>query len=151
MNTILVYTLVVLLNSLWSCNPTEMKIEVTGIKPLKGDLLIAVYDNSNTFMIPDSAYKKVVLAVTQETEIITIKDIREGEYAIAIMHDLNDNLKLDFHSNGIPKEGYGFSNEARGKHGPPLYDDAKISFDGSEIIKIRMINSIFNKGKIKDN
>jgi len=151
MNTILIYILLVFLNSGWAGDSGEMTIEISGIKPLKGNLLIALYDDSNTFMIPDSAYKKAKITVLNKTESVMLKDVVKGEYAIVILHDTNKNQELDFHSNGIPKEGFGFSNEARGRQGPPLFEDAKFTFDGNGTVKIRMINSIFNKGKVKDN
>ena len=50
-----------------------------------------------------------------------------GEYAVAIVHDENGNGRLDTSWLGIPKEGLGTSNNARGRLGPPKYRDAKFS------------------------
>lgn len=49
-----------------------------------------------------------------------------GAYAVAAFHDENGNGKLDTNFLGIPKEGLAASNDARGKMGPPSFDDAKL-------------------------
>ena len=33
---------------------------------------------------------------------------------------------------GIPKEGYGFSNDAKGRMGPPSFDDAAVEVGSGE-------------------
>ena len=47
-----------------------------------------------------------------------------GKYAISVYHDVNGNQRLDSNMVGIPSEPYGFSRDARGKMGPPSFDDA---------------------------
>ena len=54
---------------------------------------------------------------------VTFKDIPSGNYAISYIHDENSNDEMDTGMMGIPKEGYGFSNDARGFMGPPSIED----------------------------
>lgn len=54
---------------------------------------------------------------------VTFEDVDHGKYAISYIHDENDNAELDTGFMGIPKEGYGFSNDARGFMGPPDFED----------------------------
>lgn len=49
--------------------------------------------------------------------------LKAGTYAIRYFHDENENGELDTGTFGIPTEGYGFSNDARGFMGPPSFDD----------------------------
>ena len=58
-----------------------------------------------------------------------------GEYAISAYHDEDTDQELDTNWLGIPKEGTGASNDAKGKMGPPKYEDAKFEFreDGQKI------------------
>ena len=51
-----------------------------------------------------------------------VDSVPPGDYAIAVYHDANENGKLDRHLLGYPLEPYGFSNNARGKLGPPAWD-----------------------------
>ena len=60
-------------------------------------------------------------------------DLQYGEYAVGAMQDENNNGKMDVGLFGIPKEGYGASNDARGFFGPPNYDDAKFMFSSDSM------------------
>jgi uncharacterized protein (DUF2141 family) len=50
----------------------------------------------------------------------------EGRYAIAVLHDENSNHKLDRNFIGIPKEGFGFSNNPRVHLTAPAFDIAAL-------------------------
>ncbi len=63
-----------------------------------------------------------------------------GTYAIAIFHDSNNNKKLDKNWVGIPKEGYGFSNNVFGTFGPPSFQEAsfKVKANNTTNLKIKL-------------
>ncbi len=52
------------------------------------------------------------------------------------MHDANGNGKLDSNMMGIPKEGFGFSNDATGSFGPPGFDEAKFNLTGKDQVVV---------------
>jgi uncharacterized protein (DUF2141 family) len=52
-------------------------------------------------------------------------DLPAGFYAVSVFHDENMNEKLDKNFMGVPKEGYGASNNPKKKMGPPNFDEAK--------------------------
>jgi len=54
--------------------------------------------------------------------IIVIENLMPGKYAFKFFHDENMNEKLDVNWLGIPKEGFGFSNNPRMTFGPPSFD-----------------------------
>ncbi len=67
------------------------------------------------------------------------KDVAPGRYAIAVLHDENGNGKADRAITMIPKEGFGFSRDAKVRFGPPKFDEA--AFDvakGAQEMPIRM-------------
>jgi len=53
--------------------------------------------------------------------VIVINNLKEGKYAFKYFHDENKNESLDLKWMAIPKEGYGFSNNAKGTFGPPSF------------------------------
>ena len=55
---------------------------------------------------------------------IIFNNVKPGEYAIIVLHDENENNRMDFEQNGMPKEAYGLSNNPM-SFGPPQYQDAK--------------------------
>ena len=67
--------------------------------------------------------------------IATFENLRLGTYALSLYHDENNNGMLDTNFFGIPKEPYGFSNDARGTFGPPKYTAAQFEFikDGQQV------------------
>ncbi|NIJ07768.1 uncharacterized protein (DUF2141 family) [Sphingomonas vulcanisoli] len=59
------------------------------------------------------------------TVIVRIANVPPGHYAAQAFHDENDNHKVDYKLFGsIPKEGVGFSNDAKIKFGPPKFQEA---------------------------
>ncbi len=66
------------------------------------------------------------------------KDLPEGEYALQIMHDVNDNGELDSNFIGMPTEPWAFSNNATGNMGPPGWQDVKFLINGDVEQSIRL-------------
>ncbi len=61
------------------------------------------------------------------------EDVPPGTYAIAAAHDENMNGKLDTNALGIPTEGYGFSNDAKGWLSAPSFSAASFLYDGQNL------------------
>ena len=68
--------------------------------------------------------------------------VPDGEYAIAAVLDTNANNKMDKNFIGIPKEQYGFSNNAMGRMSAPSFDQAKFSVEGDTIHDIGLRSGI---------
>ena len=57
--------------------------------------------------------------------------LKPATYAVAVLHDENGNGKMDKSFFGIPKEGYGASNDAKpGTFSGPKFKDARFRYDG---------------------
>ena len=65
-------------------------------------------------------------------------NLPEGIYAIALFIDANENFKIDKNFLGIPKEQYGFSNNAMGKLSGPSFEQAKFQVKGSAAQNIKL-------------
>ena len=59
--------------------------------------------------------------------------LNTGTYAISVFHDENSNGKLDTNFMGIPREGVGASNNAKGHFGPPKFDAAAFQYSVGRI------------------
>lgn len=64
------------------------------------------------------------------TVTVRVPHVPAGTYAIQAYQDENDNHDVDRGLFGIPKEGIGFSRDARIRLGPPKWADAVFTFDG---------------------
>lgn len=105
-------------------HPT-LKLEISGLKNNKGFVLIAIFNSELGF--PDKkemAVKKIRVPAQQGSISIDIDDLVSGTYAAGVIHDENDNGKLDTGLFGIPKEGFCFSKGAMGTFGPPSFQSA---------------------------
>ena len=89
----------------------------------------------------EAALHAVMLPIEMENGTVrhVFSAVPYGRYAVTVMHDENGNSKLDANIFGIPREGYGISNKAKGFMGPPKFGDAAFSFAEPEsIISIEM-------------
>ena len=114
----------------------EIRISVSNIEEKKGTIHYGVYNNPKLF--PDES-GKILGGFEEVSKVIEdgllIDDLEESNYAIAIFHDKNSNDKFDtFFS--IPKEKFGFSNNARVFLGPPKFEDASIFVGQNSIVEI---------------
>ena len=114
----------------------EIKILVSNIEEKRGTIHYGVYNNSKLF--PDES-GKILGGYEQVSKVIEngllIDGLEESNYAIAIFHDKNSNNEFDtFFS--IPKEKFGFSNNARVFLAPPKFEDASIFVGQNSIVEI---------------
>jgi uncharacterized protein (DUF2141 family) len=126
----------VILMCLVSAWGQTLTISITNIKNSKGQIAVALYKEEKDFMKKHWLIK-VAKANTGMVEL-NFDTIPAGFYAISVMHDANNNDKLDSNLIGIPKEGFGFSNNAMGKFGPPSFEKAKIKVISETQISIAM-------------
>ncbi|MGC1516677.1 MAG: DUF2141 domain-containing protein [Maribacter sp.] len=88
----------------------------------EGSLLASLH-SSDTFMKSEGLMSLKKNAAPGETTF-TFENVTPGAYAIMILHDRNDNGRMDFESNGMPNEDYAMSNNPMFM-GPPTFSDAK--------------------------
>ncbi|MDA3859615.1 MAG: DUF2141 domain-containing protein, partial [Melioribacteraceae bacterium] len=73
----------------------------------------------------DKPFKRSTSKINGNIATVEINDLPFGEYAVSAFHDEDNDKELGTGMFGIPTEGYGFSNNARGSFGPAEYEDAK--------------------------
>lgn len=124
----------------WSARSGEIAVVVQGLKNNTGQVVLALHDNADSFPTkPEKAIATQSSFIKNNKAKVFFKNVRSGSYAIAVYHDENKNGKLDSNFIGIPKEGVGTSNDAKGRFGPPKFIDAKFTFEETNksiIIKI---------------
>ena len=113
----------------------DLTIQIEGIENNKGKIYIAIYDSEETFL---KKAKGIIADIKDKKSIGIFKGLKKGTYAVSLFHDENDNKKMDTKIFGIPKEPYGFSNDATGFMGPPKFKDAKFTLAGNKTITINI-------------
>ena len=120
---------------------SNLRINLQGIRNNKGVILLSLFSSADGY--PSDASKadqKIRMPVKKLQVPIVFKNIKPGKYAIALLHDEGEDGKMATTFLGLPKEGYGFSNNVMGLAGPPSYQKASfiVPASGTEIlIKVR--------------
>ena len=120
-------------------------ILVKGFASTEGQLMVALYNTQEEFM-SEKPYKGSIMKISANEELVRFEDVPYGDYAVAAIHDINGDGKLDKNMLGIPTEGYGFSNNALGKYGPPEWIKASFVFDERD--EARIINLEYGIPKV---
>jgi len=120
-----------------------LTVRVTGARNTKGKIGVTLFQNGQGF--PDDTSKairheSVEIDPKAMSAQVTFKDLPQGTFAISVLHDENGNGKMDKNFVGMPKEGYGASNNPSKKRRAPTFDEAKFSLNTSEqAIEITLI------------
>jgi len=101
----------------------NLEVKIDNIKSDKGDILIGLYSDGHNF--PRKTTDGKIVRASKDGVIVAFHDLKPGPYAISVLHDENSNKDMDQSKIGIPKEGFGFSNNAKASFGPPSFDKAK--------------------------
>ncbi len=105
-----------------------LQVEVTNVRNAAGRVHVDLCDE-RTFLEDGCPYAGDAPA-RMGTTTVTVRGVPPGRYAVQAYHDENANGRVDRAIFGIPKEGIGFSRDARIRFGPPKWADAVFVFNG---------------------
>jgi uncharacterized protein (DUF2141 family) len=113
-----------MVSSWWVVAQTKLQVTVTNIKGHKGDIIVGIFDSNENFLKKplDGRMEKA----SGDSITVVFENLKPGKYAVSVLHDANKNKDLDKNKLGIPKEGFGFSNNVLGAMGPPSFERAQI-------------------------
>ncbi|VWX53677.1 DUF2141 domain-containing protein [Novosphingobium sp. 9U] len=117
---------------------TDVSASVTGLRSAKGQILACLTMRPDKFpnCQNDPAAKRLIVPAAAPS--LDFGKVGAGRYAIALIHDENANGKLDKRLM-IPREGFGFSQDAPVMMGPPRFDSAAFPVNGfGEHLNIKM-------------
>ncbi|MBV8551875.1 MAG: DUF2141 domain-containing protein [Acidobacteriaceae bacterium] len=109
-------------------------VEIDGLRNDKGQVLCALFSSASDF--PKKSEKAVARGksdISSQHAVCEFAGIAPGTYAVSAFHDENSNGKLDTNFMGIPREGVGASNGAKGHMGPPKFAAAAFHFSGGRL------------------
>jgi len=122
----LFFTLIIFSNFSVFAGTGKLKIEIIGIRSTKGKVLVNLFSTAKGFPTnPKYAYRTAELDIREGGKAyVEFTDLPYGDYAVAVLHDENDNKKMDYNFVGMPKEGYCFSNNYRPTFKNPSFRQA---------------------------
>jgi uncharacterized protein (DUF2141 family) len=112
--------------------PATLDLTVAGLRSARGTLRICLTRDPANFprCVDDSnAVRRNVPAVAGGTEFTGLP---AGGWALALIHDENDNRKLDTLA-GIPREGVAFSRNPPLAFGAPRFESARFPLESGTV------------------
>ena len=74
----------------------SLQVNITWLRSNRGDVLVSLFSSSSGFPgNPSVAFRKVKLPITNRTATVSFSDIPAGTYAVAILHDENNDQKMN--------------------------------------------------------
>ena len=115
--------------------PDQIQVEILSLKSNQGTVYCTIYPTPGDGFPVDAkkALKSSRSKIAHNKARCDFDGVAPGVYAVGMIHDENDNHKLDTNWIGIPTEGYGTSRDAVGKFGPPSFKDAAFSYGGGAV------------------
>ena len=105
-------------------------INISNIRSTTGKVNVSLFATADGF--PSNPQKAVAiqsLLIQGDQVTLRFDNLPFGTYGIACHHDENGNGKMDTNLLGIPKEGYGISNNALNRFSKPQFEAAKFPFN----------------------
>jgi uncharacterized protein (DUF2141 family) len=122
-----------------SASSFSFTVKFENVRNEKGSIKYLVFKSEEGY--PDDlkqSIKSGTIPTKEAEQGIVLSDLEAGSYSFSVIHDENNNDKLDTNFLGIPKEGFGFSNNPLVLFGPPSFDKTKVEVNKDTEIVIKM-------------
>ncbi|MCF7561268.1 DUF2141 domain-containing protein [Sabulilitoribacter multivorans] len=108
----------------------SITVTIENITNNNGNVLLSLH-TEETFM-KGPGIQNLESKIVDGKISITFDNVEPRTYAIMALHDVNENRRMDFEENGMPKESYGMSNNPI-SYGPPQYAQAKFDLKNEDL------------------
>jgi uncharacterized protein (DUF2141 family) len=103
----------------------DVTVVVSGIRNARGSIAVAICDKSS---FPGGTCPYRARSAARPNEVtVRFSNVPPGTWAVAAYHDEDNAGRLEFTLFGTPKQGFGFSRDAKMRFGPPRFTDAAFS------------------------
>lgn len=112
----------------------DVSVTVTSLRSTHGKVMACITAKAAAFpdCSKDPAARHVSVPVEGSAVQFDFGEVAPGTYAISLFHDENGNGKLDTMMM-IPREGFGFSRDAKIRFGPPRFAAAAFAVERSPV------------------
>lgn len=111
----------------------ELSVQLTGLRNAKGTVHLCLTSSATRFLRCQDDGAALARSVPAEhAHSLDLGKVRPGTYALLIVHDENGNGKLDM-TMGIPREGFGFSNNPAMRPRAPKWEEIRFAMPGGAL------------------
>jgi uncharacterized protein (DUF2141 family) len=113
----------------------RIEARAANLRDSKGSLRCVLFNSAEGFpRDDDKAVASASAKVADRQASCVFANVAAGSYAIAVLHDENDNGKMDYNFLGMPREGYGFSNDPHVVFSAPSFKSARFAYSGGKLV-----------------
>ncbi len=120
----------------------DLVVQLTGLRSAKGKVHLCLTSSATRFLkCQDDRGALARTVAAGHAQSFDLGRVRPGAYALLIVHDENANGKLDMMM-GIPREGFGFSNNPAMKPRAPKWDEIRFTMPAAALkqqVRIRYV------------
>ncbi|MDY7524100.1 DUF2141 domain-containing protein [Sphingomonas sp. 10B4] len=120
---------------------SDLSVDLTNLRSHKGSVRVCLTADPQNFPACIDDAQAVTRSIPATAGSLRFDGLAHGDYAVAVIHDENNNRKLDTFA-GIPREGFGFSRNPALSFGPPRFAAARFTLTGDadrQQIKMRYL------------
>jgi uncharacterized protein (DUF2141 family) len=114
-----------------------LEIEVVGLRNDAGQVGCSLFNDPVAYPRDGTKVLSHVWApIHQNKAVCQFIGLKPGTYAAVVYHDENGDREFNMNAFGMPKEGYGFSNDAAALFGPPQFAAASFNYAGKKFYTV---------------
>ncbi len=118
-------------------NSQSVEILITGIRTNKGQILIGVFKDNESFQKEEAFLNKRFAKTGISNKELRVQfSLEPGTYGLSLLDDENSSGNMEYNFLGIPKEGFGFSDYYHTGLTRPKFDSFKFTMNKDETRKI---------------
>ena len=123
-----------------SLNSYAFELLVTGLRNNEGEVRASVFKSDEGFPSdPEKAILRLNVKPQDNHALFDFKDLAEGDYAIALLHDEDEDGEMRTNFIGLPREGWAVSNDAPPSlFGAPSFESALKSWKKEERAHVKI-------------
>jgi uncharacterized protein (DUF2141 family) len=117
-----------------------LTVVVEGVNEKDGNIGMLVFTSDKGWPDDRKAALRDIAVPAKPSAINTIEvpNLPAGEYAVAVIHDVNKNHKLDKNMLGVPTEQWGMSTNPSHGLKAPSFNSVKFSLSGNQEIHVKV-------------
>jgi uncharacterized protein (DUF2141 family) len=118
----------------------DLTVNIAGAKSTQGKIACALYAVETGFPFDTSKATTQLVPVALGGSICKFTDLKQGTYAVGIVHDLNGNERVDTNIFGVPQESWAVSNNVSHKLRAPTFSEASFKIEQNIEINLRLVH-----------
>ena len=112
----------------------KVMVQISNFANNKGVCIVCLYNNAKAYAGKGDPLRCTTVPVANKSASTNFEDVPDGNYAISVIHDANNNKKFDKNFLGIPTEGYGASQNKLPFAAAPKFEENKFTVTANSTI-----------------